>query len=261
MPVLLVGTVGDLGLTVGSTVTVDTLNDPVRLEVRGVLDAFPGAGTGQPTFVVPADSFFASQFNNDPRLRPGPRAPRNQPVEFQTYLWSDSGARAAETLAAHGITPDLTGTLGQERATPVYVAAAQARRYQIALGLVFGAVGLAAVALAAVRLARRSPATDRMLAWTGAGRHAPARARALEVAVVLALSCALSALALLALRPLAHLLLEPGDGRTPEAVLALPGSVLLVAAGWLAVAALAALAGMVVAASSQSTVEVLRGED
>ena len=80
------------------------------------------------------------------------------------------------------------------------------------------------MALAAVRLARRSPAADRMLAWTGAGRHAPGRARALEVAVVLALSCALAALALLALRPLAHLLLEPGDGRTPEAVLALPGS-------------------------------------
>jgi hypothetical protein len=117
------------------------------------------------------------------------------------------------------------------------------------------------VALAAVRLARRSPAADRMLAWTGAGRHAPGRARAVEVAVVLALSSGLAALSLLALRPLAHLLLEPGDGRTPTAVLVVPGSVLLAAAGWLAVAALAALAGMLLAASSQSTVEVLRGED
>ena len=41
--------------------------------------------------------------------------------------------------------------------------AEQARRYQIGLGLVFGTVGLAAVALGAVRLARRSPAADRML--------------------------------------------------------------------------------------------------
>jgi hypothetical protein len=253
--------VGDLDLEVGSTVTVDTLNDPVRLEVHGLLDAFPGAGSGQPTFVVPADSFFASQFNNDPRLRPSAGTARNRPVEFQTYLWSDSGTAAATTLAAHDITPELTGTLAQERATPVYVAAVQARRYQVALGLVFGAVGLAAVALAAVRLARRSPAADRMLAWTGAGRHAPARARALEVAVVLALSCALSALALLALRPLAHLLLEPGDGRTPQAVLDLPGSVLLAAGVWLVLAALAAVTGMLLAASSQSTVEVLRGED
>jgi len=261
VPVLLVGEVGDLDLAVGSQVTVDTLNDPVRLEVRGVLDAFPGAGTGPPTLVVPADSFFASQFNNDPRLRPRPGTPRNVPIEFQTYLWSGSATAAAETLASHGVTPDLTATVAQERATPVYVAAAQARRYQIALGLVFGVVGVAAVALAAVRLARRSPAADRMVAWTGAGRHAPGRARGLEVAVVLALSCALSALALLALRPLAHLLLEPGDGRTPEAVLVIPGSAVLAAAGWLAVAALAAVAGMVVAASSQSTVEVLRGED
>jgi hypothetical protein len=261
VPVLLVGSVGELDLGVGSTVTVDTLNDPVRLEVRGLLDAFPGAGTGPPTLVVPADSFFASQLNNDPRLRPRAGTPRNRPVEFQTYLWSDSAVGAAETLAAHAVTPDLTATLAQERATPVYVAAAQARRYQIALGLVFGVVGVAAVALAAVRLARRSPAADRMLAWTGAGRHAPGRARALEVAVGLTLSCALSALALLALRPLAQLLLEPGDGRTPPAALAIPGSALLAAAAWLAAAALAAAVGMALAASSQSTVEVLRGED
>ncbi len=261
VPVLLVGAVGDLELGVGSTVTVDTLNDSVRLEVRGILDAFPGAGTGPPTFVVPADSFFASQFNNDPRLRPGPRTPRNRPVEFQTFLWSDSAVGAAETLAAHALTPQLTATLAQERATPVYVAATQARRHQIALGLVFGLVGVAAIALAAVRLARRSPAADRMLAWTGAGRHAPGRARAVEVAVVLGLSGALSALGLLALRPLAHLLLEPGDGRTPPAALVIPGSVLLAATVWLAVAALAAAAGMALAASSQSTVEVLRGED
>ena len=120
------------------------------------------------------------------------------------------------------------------RATPVYVAADQARRYQIALGLVFGVVGLAAVALAAVRLARRSPAADRMLAWAGAGQRAPARARVLEVAVVLALSAVLSSVALLALRPMAHILLEPGDGRTPAAVLVVPGSALLAGAVWLA---------------------------
>ena len=105
MPVLLVGAVGDLDLAVGSQITIDTLNDPVRLEVRGILDAFPGAGTGPPTLVVPADSFFASQFNNDPRLRPGPGTPRNRPVEFQTYLWSDSAVAAAETLAGHGVYP------------------------------------------------------------------------------------------------------------------------------------------------------------
>jgi hypothetical protein len=261
VPVLLVGAVGDLDLGVGSTITIDTLNDPVRLEVRGTLDGFPGAGTGQATVVVPADSFFASQFNNDPRLRPRPGTPRNRPVEFQTSLWSSSTVGAVGTLAAHGVTPDLTGTLAQERTTPVYVAADQARRYQIALGLVFGVVGVAAVALAAVRLARRSPAADRMLAWTGAGRHAPARARGLEVAVVLALSGALSVLSLLALRPLAHLLLEPGDGRTPLAVLVMPGSALLAATAWLTAAALAAAAGLAVATSSQSTVEVLRGED
>lgn len=261
VPVLLVGTVGDLDLEVGSTITVDTLNEPVRLEVHGILDAFPGAGTGPPTLVAPADSFFASQGNGDPRLRPAPGTPRNRPVEFQTFVWSDSAAAAAETLSTHGQPSDVTGTIAQERATPVYVAAAQARRYQIALGVVFGAVGLSAVALAGIRLARGSPAADRMLAWTGAGRHSPARARALEVAVVLALAGALSALALLALRPMAGILLEPGDGRDPPPVLVVPGSALLAAAAWLVLAALLAVGGMALATTSRSTVEVLRGED
>ena len=170
----------------GSAVAVDTLNDTVRLSVRGVLPAFPGAGTGQPTFVVPADSFFASQYNNDPRLRPRPGTPRNRPVEFQGDLWSSTASGAAQTLARYGVDPQPIGTLAAVRAAPVYVAAEQARRYQIALGVVFGVVGLAAVALAAVRLARRSPAADRMLAWAGAGPRTPARARVLEVAVVLA---------------------------------------------------------------------------
>ena len=70
---------GDLDLEVGSTVTIDTLNDPVRLQVQGLVDAFPGAGTGPPTLVVPADSFFAAQGNDDPRLRPAPGSPRNAP--------------------------------------------------------------------------------------------------------------------------------------------------------------------------------------
>ena len=261
VPVLVVGEVGDLDLKVGSAVTIDTLNDPVRLSMRGVLPAFPGTGSGQPTLVVPADSFFASQYNNDPRLRPRPGTPRNRPVEFQSDLWSTTAAGAAETLAGSAIDAQPIGTLDAMRATPVYVAAEQARRYQIALGLVFGVVGLAAVALAAVRLARRSPAADRMLAWTGAGPRTTSRARVLEAAVVLALSAALAALGLLALRPMAHILLEPGDGRTPVAVLVVPGSALLAGAAWLLVTATAAIVGMALAARAQSTVEVLRGED
>src|SRR6478735_2721918 len=261
VPVLLVGEVGDLDLEVGSAVAVDTLNDTVRLSVKGVLPAFPGAGTGQPTFVVPADSFFASQYNNDSRLRPRPGTPRNRPVEFQSDLWSSTAAGAGQTLARYAIDAQPIGTLAAFRAAPAYVAAEQARRYQIALGVVFGVVGLAAVALAAVRLARRSPAADRMLAWAGAGLRTPARARVLEVTVVLAVSAVLASVALLALRPMAHILLEPGDGRTPAAALLLPGSALLAGAIWLLVAATAAVVGMALAARAQSTVEVLRGED
>ena len=261
VPALLVGRLGDLDLAEGSTLTVDTLNLAVQLQVSGVLDAFPGSGNGAPTLVLPADSFFAAQFNEDPRLRPAPGAPRNRPVEFQADLWSSSGPAAAATLAAAEVDVKAVGTLAQARATPVYVAAAQARRYQIALGLVFGALGLSAVALAAVRLARRSPAADRMLAWTGAGRRTPGRARSLEVAVVLVLTAGLAVLGLLALRPLARILLEPGDGLAPEAVLQLPLAALAAGGAWLLVAALASLAGMALATGSQPAVEVLRGED
>ena len=79
--------------------------------------------------------------------------------------------------------------------------------------------------------------------------------------MVLAVSAVLASVALLALRPMAHILLEPGDGRTPAAALLLPGSALLAGAIWLLVAAAAAVVGMALAARAQSTVEVLRGED
>ena len=118
VPVLLVGEVGDLDLEVGSAVAVDTLNDTVRLSVRGVLPAFPGAGTGQPTFVVPADSFFASQYNNDSRLRPRPGTPRNRPVEFQSDLWSSTAAGAGQTLARYAIDAQPIGTLAASARHP-----------------------------------------------------------------------------------------------------------------------------------------------
>lgn len=261
VPAILVGTVGTLDLEVGSTVTVDTLNLPVRVGVRDVLTTFPGAGSRQSTLVVPADSFFASQLNEDPRLRPAPSTPRNRPIEFQTELWSTSGADAATTLSARGLQTDVVGSLDRERATPVYVASVQARRYQIALGSVFGAVGAAAVVLGAIRLARRSPAADRMLAWTGTGTNAPARARLLEVAVVLALSSGLAGAAMVSLRPLASTLLEPGDDRSPPVTLVIPGVALATAAAWLIVSAAVAALGLALAGRAQPAVEVLRGED
>jgi hypothetical protein len=261
IPGLLVGSIEDLELEVGSELTVDTLYFPVRVVVRGMVATFPGAGTGQPTLVLPADSFFASQLNDDPRLRPAPGTPRNRPIDFQADLWSSTTAGAAATLRALDLTTQPVGTTARARATDVYVAAEQARRYQIGLGLVFGAVGLAAVTLAAVRLARRSPAADRMLAWSGAGRDSPARARVVEVGVVLVLCTVLAAASLLALRPLGRLLLEPGDGRDPAAALVLPWPALLTGVGWLALTAVVAVAGTVLAASSRPAVEVLRGED
>jgi hypothetical protein len=161
----------------------------------------------------------------------------------------------------NGLRADVVTTLAGARATPAYVAAAQARRYQVALGVVFGSLGLAAVALAAVRLARRSPAADLMLAWAGGGRGSPGRARALETVVVLVLSTGLAVLALVLVRPMGGVLLEPGDGVAPAAVLVLPSSALLAGVGWLVVSAVAAAAGRRLASAAAPAVEVLRGED
>ena len=259
VPVVLVGAVGDLGLEPGSTLAVDTLHLPVRLRVTDALAAFPGARPG--TLVVPADAFFATQLNEDPRLRPGVGASRNRPMEFRAQLWSGSEDAARATLSAHGLPADPVDTLAGARATAVYVAAEQARRYHVALGWVFGALGTAAVVLAAVRLARLEPGADLMLAWVGAGRRSVARARVLETAVVLVLGAALAVTTLLLLRPAGGVLLEPGDGAVPAAVLELPGSALLAGVGWLAVTAVSAAVAMRLAASSRSPVEVLRGED
>ncbi|WP_377641594.1 hypothetical protein [Oryzobacter terrae] len=259
VPAMLVGSVGDLGLEVGSTLAVDTLHLTVRLAVRQSAAAFPSVRTG--TLVVPADAFFATQLNEDPRLRPGVRTPRNRPVEFQSDLWSSSVDAAAATLTARGLSANVIASVAEARSSPEYVAAEQARRYQVALGAVFAALGAAAVALGAVRLARRAPAADRMLAWAGAGRRATARARALETAVVLVLSTALGALALALVRPAGGVLIDPGDGFGPPAVLVLPTAALLVGIAWLVATGVAAALAMRLAASSRSAVEVLRGED
>lgn len=259
VPAVLVGPLGDLDLAVGDAVTVDTLSASVRLEVRHVLTTFPGSPPG--TLVVPSDAFFATQLNDDPRLRPTASTRRNRPVEFQTYLWSSNEEAARATLTRFGLRPSVVTTLAGARATPSYVAATQARRYQVALGVVFGCLGAAAVVLGAVRLARRSPAADLMLAWAGAGRRSPAVARAAETAVVLALGAGLAVVALLVLRPAGAVLLEPGDGIAPAATLGLPPVALVAGLVWLVVTAVSAAVGMRLASAASSPVEVLRGED
>ena len=100
-----------------------------------------------------------------------------------------------------------------------------------------------------------------MLAWAGAGHRAPSRARVLEVVAVVTLTAVVATVALLALRPLAATLLEPGDGRTPAAALTVSGSAVAAGACWLVLTLLVSVVGMHLAATSQSTVEVLRGED
>ncbi len=261
VPALLVGSAGQLDLQPDDLVVADAVPFSVGLRVTRVLEAFPGAGAGPATLVVPADGFFSALGNQDPRLRPRPDAPRNVVVEYLPELWSSSPADAAATLAAHGVEQDVTGTTAEARARPVRVAATQARRYELGLGAVFGLLGLVAVVLGAVRLARRSPAADRMLELAGAGRRASAAARGIEVAVGLVAAAGLAALALLALRPLGPVLLEPGDALPPPAALELPTSALVVGAVWLVLSGAGAWAAGALARSSQPTVEVLRGED
>jgi hypothetical protein len=261
VPALLVGSAGELDLEPEDRVTVETTTLPVAVRVAALLPAFPGTGAGTATLVVPEDGFFRALGNHDPRLRPRPDAPRNVLVEFLPQLWSSTSAAGAATLATHGVPQDVVGTLAEAEALPVRVAATQARRYELGLGAVFGLLGLAAVVLGAVRLARRSPAADRMLELAGAGRTAAAVARGIEVAVGLVVTAVLAALALLALRPLGGVLLEPGDALPPPATLDLPPTALAVGAVWLSVAGLASWAAGALARSSQPTVEVLRGED
>ena len=260
VPGILVGQVGDLDLDAGQTITLQTLHLPASVRISSQLEAFPGAGS-IPTLVVPADAYFGTQLNDDPRLRPAPGGIRNVVLEYTADLWSSSPSAAAATLAQHDVEPDLVGDLSAAKANPVYVAAEQSARYQVALGLFFGALALATLVLGAVRLTRRAPAADRMLGLAGAGVRAPAVARVLETVVVLALAAGLAVLGLLALRPLASILLEPGDARVPAAALRVPDTVLLLAGGWAVLALVAAALSMALATSSQPTVEVLRGSD
>ena len=79
--------------------------------------------------------------------------------------------------------------------------------------------------------------------------------------MVLVLSTALGVLALALVRPAGGILLDPGDGFAPPAVLVLPTAALLAGVAWLVATGIGAAVAMRLAASSRSAVEVLRGED
>ncbi|MBS2936515.1 hypothetical protein KDN32_02025 [Nocardioides sp. J2M5] len=261
VPALLVGDVGSLDVEVGSVLTLDTRFFPVIVQVVAAPDAFPGVGAGPATLVVDAGAFLGEGGNDDPRLRPSPQAQFVDTREFRTDLWAAPGTDPLAVLSAAEVEPDLVGSVDQARAAPAWVAATESRRYQVGLGALLGLLGVAAVALGAVRAARRAPAADRVLALVGARAGAPARARVLEVVVVVAVCLAVAVVAVLAVRPLGPVLLEPGDGGLPDAALELPAVAWWTAAGWLATSLAVAVGSSLLVASDRSGAEVLRGED
>lgn len=177
-------------------------------------------------------------------------------------LWSDRAAAAVETLARHDVPQRSLPGIAQLQVEPLYVAGLQSRRFQVALGVLFALLGLLAATAAAMQRARRTPAADVMVSWSGGTRGRTARqARDVEVVAGLVLTALLAWVAVQALRPLAPLLVDPGDGRPPASDFTQPLSLLVLALGWLVVTLLAALAGGRLAGRTTTDVEALRGED
>jgi hypothetical protein len=266
VPALLVGDPDDERVAAIAAIgVIETGRLRLTVDVQQTLTGFPGSGSGTPLLVLPEDPTFALAGNDDPRLRPplgsGGLVDRFLPGVFPE-LWSDRAEAAVETLARHDVPQRSLPGIAQLQVEPLYVAGLQSRRFQVALGVLFALLGLLAATAAAMQRARRTPAADVMVSWSGGTRGRTARqARDVEVVAGLVLTALLAWVAVQALRPLAPLLVDPGDGRPPASDFTQPLSLLVLALGWLVVTLLAALAGGRLAGRTTTDVEALRGED
>ncbi|GIM96069.1 FtsX-like permease family protein [Paractinoplanes toevensis] len=225
--------VGDPASALVDTIRVSIGASTEDLTVAARVPAFPGM-QGRPMYVVAATPMFAKLGPEDPRLRPRTELPAGVQL-FRTSLWSSTGA--LDVPAASSVT---SATLLRQDAT--YVATDRARGYQVAVA---GYLALLAVLTLCV-YAQRSTAlrrpTDLMLARVGLGPARVRRARALEFALLAAVSAAAAVAGVAALAPLGGRLLDDQPGLLPRFAFQLSPLGLAVTVAAAAVAALLAVA-------------------
>jgi len=233
--------VGDPAVAGSTEIPVNLGSWAGRLDVIAELPVFPGLGqVKRPMYVVPDVATFTRLGTSDPRLHPRGATVLPRPT-FRTYVWTSAGSRGVRE-ALGGVEPDRVDTAALARQRPAVIAAARSRGYQLGVVAYLALLAVVALCVFSERTASAGRSGDLMLARVGVGRGRVVRARAAELAVLVAASlvCAVGGLAVLA--PLASRLLDDEPRRLPPLRLTVPPEAIVVTIAVAAAATAAATA-------------------
>ncbi|SHH11734.1 hypothetical protein [Geodermatophilus nigrescens] len=254
VPVLLAGPLPDdaLGAPGTDLVLTRVRSYTLPLEVVGRVAAFPGQPSRTPLVVADRGAVEAV-------LAASGRDPV-QLLDRQVWAGTPPGVLLPELEAGgHAFDRETVTTAGAFPARPAARAQLWSLEYLRAVGLAAGALGLLGVVLHALAQQRRRRVAAVMLARAGLRRRSADLAVALETGLLAGLGAAVAVAVALPASALVVRLLDPDPGVLPGPVLAVPaGTLAVVAAGVAAVAGVSA----VLAARARRTADaglVVRG--
>ncbi|MBU2664755.1 hypothetical protein KOI35_14725 [Actinoplanes bogorensis] len=219
-----------------SVVSLDVGAWKGSVEIAAHVAAFPGLDA-KPTYVVSESSFFPLLGSADPRLRP--RDSNAYSGAFvRTLLWSSQGTDAITSPL--GVEPERVNTAATLRQRDIYVAAARARGYQVAVAAYLALLAVLALCVHAQRTAAIRRASDLMLIRVGLGRSRALRARILELLALAAVALAGAVAGVAALLPLGPRLLDEEPTRLPALHFGLVGPAVLITVAVTVIAVVAA---------------------
>jgi hypothetical protein len=211
VPVIAVGT---SSFRPGDRLTMSGQEWSTAVTVVASLATFPGA-SDKGMLVAPSSTFLQSVARWDPRLAPSSASLAPRPF-FETWLWSSRPSTDVTAfLDARSAQARALTTADQATQQPALMAAERSLGYQVALAVFLALTALVAAAVHARRLARRSRASDALLARVGLGRRGVAIARTWEVVLVVLVALLAGVAANLVVAPLGSLLLDLDRGARP----------------------------------------------
>jgi putative ABC transport system permease protein len=221
--------VNDPSLSIGDEAVISGQEWQSSVRVIATASTFPGQGD-RPMIVATAPSLLPRWGRSDPRLAP---APGQEPPRAFAEAWVWSSQQSTELVAMlerRGVSPTALSTREQAEAQPALVAAGSTLSIQMLLAGFLALAAVVAAALHSRRVARRSRASDALLARSGMGVAGVRRARTWETLLLVALALVSAVIAVRLVTPVGALLLDLDRRLRPAYVLQITPTALLVTA-------------------------------